>query len=76
MPPVKPIELVSGIDGFISEASSPSVSATIIAIEVRLPPISTEPSLRLMVPLSLTEMAAEDMPPPLNQKPPATPRPR
>jgi hypothetical protein len=46
LPPVTsvwPIESVSATTGLTSSMSSPSTSAMIIAIEMREPPISTEP---------------------------------
>ena len=47
-----------------------------MAIEVRVPPMSVEPSTRLTVPSALMLTIAEDWRPMLNQKPDATPRPR
>ncbi len=57
-------------------ALMPSTSAAIIAIEARLPPISTEPVITLAVPSLWTLTTAEDWPPAWNHTPMATPRPR
>jgi hypothetical protein len=54
----------------------PSASASCMAIEVRVPPMSVEPSTRLTVPSALTLAVTVDLSPILNQKPLATPRPR
>jgi hypothetical protein len=53
----------------------PSVSAAIIAIEAREPPISGLPDATPTEPSSLTCTWALDSPPTLNQKPHAIPRP-
>ena len=47
----------------------------VIGVAVREPPISGEPSIRLTVPSEFTLAMALDGPVPLNQKPPAMPRP-
>ena len=69
------MESVSTTAGFTCSASIPRVSATIMAMAARVPPMSAEPSSRLTVPSVWTWMLADDWPPPLNQKPPAAPRP-
>src|SRR5438874_4041591 len=66
---------VSPTTGRTSPAPMPSASASCMAIEVREPPISVEPSTRLTVPSALTLALALDFRPQLNQKPDATPRP-
>ncbi len=78
LPPVrneKPIELVSATIGRTRSTGMPRISAAIIAIEAREPPISGVPTATTAVPSSLTWIAALDSPPMLNQKPEATPRP-
>ena len=70
------MESVSTTAGLISSAVSPRVSATIMAMAAREPPISVDPSSRLTVPSGLTVRVQADWPPPLNQKPEATPRPQ
>ena len=52
------------------------VSASCMAIDAREPPMSGEPSTRLTEPSELTLAETLDLPPQLNQKPLATPRPR
>ena len=47
----------------IESTGMPSVSASCIAIDVRLPPISTDPSTRLTVPSGLRLAEALDLPP-------------
>ena len=69
------MELVSPTDGATSSAARPSTSATCIAATARVPPMSGEPSTRLTVPSPRTLTMALAGPAPLNQKPPATPRP-
>ena len=54
----------------------PSVSASCMAMLVRVPPISVEPSSSVTVPSSLTFAEQLETPPMLNQKPLAMPRPR
>src|ERR1700730_8362564 len=66
---------VSATTGLTSSARMPSASAICMATEVRVPPISVEPSTRLTVPSALTLAVALDFRPMLNQKPDATPRP-
>ena len=78
LPPVtwvKPIEAVSATIGFTRSSGMPRVSAAIIAIEAREPPISGLPEATLTEPSSLTCTAALNSPPTLNQKPQAMPRP-
>jgi hypothetical protein len=78
LPPVtcvKPIEAVSATIGFTRSTGIPSVSAAIIAIEAREPPISGLREATLTEPSSLMCTCALDAPPTLNQKPQATPRP-
>ena len=63
LPPVVavyPMVSVSATDGFTSSAVIPRTSAACIATAVRVPPMSTEPSIRLMVPSVLTLMVADD----------------
>ncbi len=74
--PVQPTESVSPTVGWTSSTPSPSTSAACIARTALIPPISTEPVTRAIVPSALTVTVAEDWLPPLNQKPMATPRPR
>jgi hypothetical protein len=47
-----------------------------MATDVRVPPMSVEPSTRLTLPSALTLAVALDFRPTLNQNPDATPRPR
>ena len=75
-PEVKPMESVSATDGFTSSAFMPSASAACIARATRVPDRSAEPVIRLMVPLPLTLIVADDpLPPPCIRYPTATPRP-
>ena len=64
------------MDGLISVAGIPRTSAACIAIAARLPPMSGDPSTRLMVPSELTLAVALAGPVPLNQAPAAIPLPR
>ena len=78
LPPVtwvKLIEAVSATIGLTRSIGTPRVSAAIIAIEAREPPISGLPEATLTEPSSLTCTAALNSPPTLNQKPQAMPRP-
>ena len=78
LPPVrpeKPIEVVSAIIARTRSTGRPRVSAAIIAIEAREPPMSGLLDTTVAPPSSSTCTAAEDSPPMLNQKPQATPRP-
>ena len=54
----------------------PSVSASCMAMPVREPPMSVEPSIRVTMPSSFTLAEQLDAPPMLNQNPAAIPRPR
>ena len=54
----------------------PSVSASCMAMLVRVPPMSVEPSTSVTMPSSLTLAEQLDAPPMLNQNPAAIPRPR
>ncbi len=72
---MKPIEAVSATIVRTFSAGICSVSATIMPIEAREPPISGLPDTATTVPSSATCTAAEDSPPMLNQKPVAMPRP-
>ena len=54
----------------------PSVSANCMAMLVRVPPISVEPSTSVTMPSPLTLAEQLDVPPMLNQNPAAIPRPR
>ena len=77
-PPVsmeKPIDAVSATIGRTFSTGRPRVSAAIIAMEARLPPMSGLPVTTTAPPSSLMCTAAVDSPPTLNQKPTATPRP-
>ena len=66
--PVQPTESVSTTLGLTSSAFIPRISAACMAIDVRLPPMSTEPVMRLIVPFALTFIVAEDpLPPPFNR---------
>ena len=79
LPPVlavKPTASVSPTVGKTSSAFRPSVSAACIATAVRVPPMSTDPVMRLMVPLLLTLIVAEEVCPPCQRNPTAMPRPR
>ena len=67
---------VSPIDGLILVASMPNTSASCIETAVLDPPISGEPSTKLIVPSAVTLAIALDGPLPLNQKPEAIPLPR
>ena len=53
----------------------PSVSAAMIAIDARVPPMSGLPVAMVTVPSALTATLAPESPAPLNQKPDADPRP-
>ena len=66
---------VSTTMGLTSSARRPSASAACMAMETRLPLRSTEPVIRLMVPLLLTWIAAEDIWPLLNRWATEMPRP-
>lgn len=52
--PVNPIDAVSATIGFTRSTGMPSVSAAIIAIDAREPPISGLPEATLTEPSSLT----------------------
>ena len=67
---------VSATCGCTSSADMPKTSANCIDAVVRVPPTSTEPSMRFTVPSGLTTATAAEGPLALNQKPEATPRPR
>ena len=54
--PLYPMESVSLMLGWTSSAAMPNASAHIIAMDVREPPMSGEPSARLTVPSLLMEM--------------------
>jgi hypothetical protein len=54
----------------------PSVSASCIASDARVPPMSVLPSMRLTVPSGWTVTVTLERRPTLNQNPDATPRPR
>ena len=75
VPAVYPTESVSAVAGCTSSAAIPKTSAACMAIDVREPPMSVEPSTRLIVPSEFTEMKQLDGIPALNQKPIATPLP-
>ena len=66
----------SATDGRTASYLTPSGSASCIASDARLPPMSVEPSIRLIVPSEFTPATTLDCMPALNQKPEATPRPR
>ena len=70
------MESVSPTSGKTSSAEIPNTSASCWEIEVRVPPISTEPSVNITVPSALTLATAQEGPVLLRQKPKATPRPR
>ena len=72
---MKPTLSVSTTVGLTSSTGIPRTSAACIAIEVRLPPISVDPSLRFIVPSLLTAISQADASPMLNQNPIATPLP-
>src|SRR5581483_7546821 len=79
LPPVTavyPIESVSTTVGRTSSAAIPRTSAACIAMDVRVPPISVDPSTRFTVPSAFTLIVQLDSNPTLNQNPTATPRPR
>ena len=59
--PVQPMVSVSTTVGVTSSAVRPRTSAACMATAVREPPISTEPVIRLMVPLLLTLIVADDV---------------
>ena len=69
------MESVSAMEGLISVAGIPNTSAKCMAIAARLPPMSGDPSTRLMVPSGLTLATALAGPVPLNQAPAAMPLP-
>ena len=78
LPPVfdvKPMESVSPILGITSSTGMPRTSASCWAMTVREPPISTEPSMRLILPSSCTLAMTHAGPVLFRQKPMATPRP-
>ena len=58
--PVQPIESVSPTVGVTSSVSIPSISAACIATETLVPPMSTDPVIRLIVPFVFTTIVAED----------------
>ena len=79
LPPVmevQPMESVSPTCGLTSSAVMPSTSANCIATAALVPPMSGDPSTKLIVPSAFTLAMAEDGPVPLNQNPAATPLPR
>ena len=70
LPPVLevwPTESVSATSGRTSSTSRPRVSANCWATEVRVPPMSGEPSARCTVPSALTTATALEGPEPLPQ---------
>ena len=70
LPPVTsvwPMESVSPTCGLTSSARRPKVSANCMATDVRVPPMSVEPSTKLTVPSALTLAVQEDLSPTLNQ---------
>ena len=67
---------VSATCGFTSSAGMPSTSANCCAIAARDPPMSTDPSTRLIVPSDCTVANTDDGPVLFRQKPVAMPRPR
>ena len=70
LPPVisvNAIESVSGTIGCTSSIAIPSVSASCIAIDVRVPPMSIDPSRSVTVPSAFTIACALDGPPPFIQ---------
>ncbi len=78
LPPVvaeKPMDVVSATMARTRSIGRPSVSAAIMAIAAREPPMSGLLETTVAPPSSSTWTAAEDSPPTLNQKPQATPRP-
>jgi hypothetical protein len=78
LPPVvaeKPIEVVSATMARTRSIGRPRVSAAIIAMAAREPPMSGLLDTTVAPPSSSTWTAAEDSPPMLNQNPQATPRP-
>jgi len=72
---VQATELVSATIGRTRSIGIPSTSAAIMASEACEPLISGLPDTTTAVPSSLMCTAALDLPPMLNQKPEATPRP-
>ena len=79
LPPVtevKPTESVSPTDGLTSVTGIPSTSANCCDTEVRVPPMSGEPSMSFTVPSLWMMAVALAGPVLLRQKPLATPRPR
>ena len=72
---VYPTVSVSATDGWTLSAGMPSTSAACMAIDVREPPMSVEPSTSVIVPSAFTPMWHLESKPMLNQKPMATPRP-
>ena len=65
--PVQPMVSVSTTVGDTSSALMPRISAACMATAVRDPPMSTEPVTRLMVPLLLTVIVADDACPPCHR---------
>jgi len=62
--PVQPMVSVSTTVGATSSGRRPRTSAACMATAVRVPPMSTEPVIRLIVPSLLTLIVAdEDWPP-------------
>ncbi len=71
--PLKPMEVVSATVARTRSMGRPRVSAAIIAMEAREPPMSGLEETTVTPPSSSTWTAAELSPPMLNQKPAATP---
>ena len=70
LPPVTPVQAIESVSttvGRTSSAASPSASAACMATATRVPPMSTDPVTRLMVPSELTPMVAVELKPPLPQ---------
>ena len=79
LPPVTsvcPTESVSATIGFTSSTGIPNVSANCMAIEVRVPPMSVEPSSSVTLPSLFSLASTLEVKPMLNQNPEAMPRPR
>ncbi len=78
LPPVtavNPIVSVSTTEGLTSSTGIPSTSAACMAMEVLDPPMSVDPSVRLMDPSLLTAILQAESKPILNQNPIAIPLP-
>ena len=73
--PPSAIASVSGIRGCTRSTPIPKVSANCMAMDVRVPPMSGDDSSMVTEPSPLRRAVADEVPPPLPQKPEATPRP-